>query len=209
MASDRYPHCFKVSSFFGQLVGQTVCWIFVEELVRSVLNKRRHRSLVGVGIHDYTRVPFVCWENHDGSSFRLLSASHISFVMLGSVSSACWRIPWTALLTVSACLVLSCLMGASTLVMISDKDRNAISQQECDLSARIKRHQLELLKKKTTTNHIRASCFIRSCMTSRPHRLKKTSSMQLKCHMWLHHETNEKLSFYCYSPGWITTIFYL
>ena len=48
-------------------------------------------------------------------------------------------------------------MGASTLVMISDKDRNAISQQECDLSARIKRHQLELLKKKqqqlTTSEH--------------------------------------------------------
>ena len=49
-------------------------------------------------------------------------------------------------------------MGASTLVMISDKDRNAISQQECDLSARIERHQLELLKKKqqqqlTTSEH--------------------------------------------------------
>ena len=54
-----------------------------------------------------------------------------------------------------------------------------------------------------TTNHSRASCFIRSCMTSRPHRLKKTSSMQSKCHnlnhMWLHCETNKKLSFYFYT----------
>ena len=62
------------------------------------------------------------------------------------------------------------------------------------------------------TNHSRASCFIRSRMTSRPHRLKKTSSMQSKRrprqHMWLHHETNEKLSFYCYSPRWITTTFF-
>ena len=50
-----------------------------------------------------------------------------------------------------------------------------------------------------TTNHSRASCFITSCMTSQPHGLKKTSSMQSKrCdlhHTWLHHETNEKLSF--------------
>ena len=64
-----------------------------------------------------------------------------------------------------------------------------------------------------TTNHSRASCFIRSHMTSRPHRLKKTSSMQLKHHhlhhMWLHYETNKKLSFYCYSPQWITTAFFL
>ena len=48
-------------------------------------------------------------------------------------------------------------------------------------------------------------------MTSRPHRLKKTNSMQLKRrslhHTWLHRETNEKLSFYCYSPRWITTTF--
>ena len=62
-----------------------------------------------------------------------------------------------------------------------------------------------------TTNHSRASCFIRSRMTSRPHRLKKTSSMQSKRrdlhHAWLHRETNEKLSFYCYSPRWITTTF--
>ena len=40
---------------------------------------------------------------------------------------------------------------------------------------------------------------IRSCMTSRPHRLKKTSSMQSKRrdlhHTWLHRKTNEKLSF--------------
>ena len=85
------------------------------------------------------------------SSFRLLSASHISFVMLGSGSSACSRIPLTALLRVCACSVLSCLMGASTLVMISDKDQNAISQQglKCNFSARIEMHQLELLKKKT------------------------------------------------------------
>ena len=50
-------------------------------------------------------------------------------------------------------------------------------------------------------------------MTSRPHHLKKTSSMQSKCcdqhHMWLHGEINEKLSFYCYSLQWITTTFYL
>ena len=50
-----------------------------------------------------------------------------------------------------------------------------------------------------TTNHSRASCFRRSRMTSWPHRLKKTSSMQLKrCnlhHTWLHRETNKKLSF--------------
>ena len=48
-------------------------------------------------------------------------------------------------------------------------------------------------------------------MTSRPHRLKKTSSMQSKRrdlhHAWLHRETNEKLSFYRYSPRWITTTF--
>ena len=59
--------------------------------------------------------------------------------------------------------------------------------------------------------HVRASCFIRSRMTSRPHHLKKTSSMQSKRrdlhHTWLHRETNEKLSFYCYSPRWITTTF--
>ena len=51
-----------------------------------------------------------------------------------------------------------------------------------------------------TTNHSRASCFIRSRMTSQLHRLKKTSSMQSKRrdlhHTWLHRETNEKLSFY-------------
>ena len=54
---------------FGQLVGQTICRIFVEELVRSVLNKRRHLSSVGVGVHDYASAPFVCWENHDGLVF--------------------------------------------------------------------------------------------------------------------------------------------
>ena len=47
-----------------------------------------------------------------------------------------------------------------------------------------------------TTSHSRASCFIRSRMTSRPHRLKKTSSMQSKRrdlhHTRLHRETNEK-----------------
>ena len=63
-----------------------------------------------------------------------------------------------------------------------------------------------------TTSHSRASCFIRSRMTSRPHRLKKTSSMQSKRrdlhHTWLHRETNEKLSFYCYSPRWLTTVFF-
>ena len=62
-----------------------------------------------------------------------------------------------------------------------------------------------------TTNHSRVSCFIRSRMTCWPHRLKKTSSMQSKRrdlhHTWLHDETNEKLSFYCYSLRWITTNF--
>ena len=62
-----------------------------------------------------------------------------------------------------------------------------------------------------TTNHSRASCFIRSRITSRPHRLKKTRSMQSKRrdlhHTWLHREINEKLSFYCYSPRLITTTF--
>ena len=60
-------------------------------------------------------------------------------------------------------------------------------------------------------NKIRASCFRRSRMISRPHRLKKTNSMQSKRrdlhHTWLHRETNEKVSFCCYSPRWITTTF--
>ena len=65
-----------------------------------------------------------------------------------------------------------------------------------------------------TTNHSRATCFIsRSRMISRPHRLKKTSSMQSKRrdlhHTWPHRETNEKLSLYCYSPRWITTTLFL
>ena len=63
-----------------------------------------------------------------------------------------------------------------------------------------------------TTYHKRAYCFIRSHMTSRPHRLKNTSSMQAKrCdlhHTWLHRETTKKLSLYCYSPRWITTTFF-
>ena len=52
------------------------------------------------------------------------------------------------------------------------------------------------------TNHSRASCFIRSHITSRPYRLKKTSSMQSKRgdlhHTWLHRETNDKVIFYFY-----------
>ena len=64
-----------------------------------------------------------------------------------------------------------------------------------------------------TANHSRASCFITSRMTSRPHRLKKTSSTQSNRrdlhHKWLHRETNEKKnSFYCYSLRWITTAFF-
>ena len=51
-----------------------------------------------------------------------------------------------------------------------------------------------------TTNHSRASCFIRSHMTSQPYRQKKTSSIQSKRrdlhHTWLHRETNEKPSFH-------------
>ena len=65
--------------------------------------------------------------------------------------------------------------------------------------------------RRKSKNHSRASYFIRSHMTSRPHRLKKTSSMQSKrCdlhHTWLHRETNEELSFHCYSPRWITATF--
>ena len=53
---------------------------------------------------------------------------------------------------------------------------------------------------------------IKKRMTSRPHRLKKTSSMKSKRrdlhHTWLHREKNGKLSFYCYSPRWITTAFF-
>ena len=60
-----------------------------------------------------------------------------------------------------------------------------------------------------TTNDSRASCFITSRMTSRPHRLKKTSSMQSNrrdlYHTWQHRETND---FYCYSLRWITTTFF-
>ena len=51
----------------------------------------------------------------ESSSFRRLSASRISFVMLGSGGSACWRILLTALLTVSACSASSCLTADSTL----------------------------------------------------------------------------------------------
>ena len=62
-----------------------------------------------------------------------------------------------------------------------------------------------------TIDHCRASCFIRSRMTSWPHRLKKTSIMKSKGrdlhHTWLHREINEKLRFYCFSPRWITTTF--
>ena len=44
-------------------------------------------------------------------------------------------------------------------------------------------------KKKKPANQSRASCFIRSLMTSRPHRLKKTNSMQSK-RRDLHHNNN-------------------
>ena len=45
-----------------------------------------------------------------------------------------------------------------------------------------------------TTNHSRASCFIRSRMTSRPHRLKKTMQSKRRDphHTRLHRETNEE-----------------
>ena len=53
-----------------------------------------------------------------------------------------------------------------------------------------------------TTNHSRASCFMRWRMTSRPHRLKKTSNMQSKRsylhHTWLHRERKDKVIFYFY-----------
>ena len=52
---------------------------------------------------------------------------------------------------------------------------------------------------KKNANHSRASCPISSHMTSQPHRLKKTSSMQSKCcnlhHTWLHRETASNLAF--------------
>ena len=98
-ASDRCPLFFKVA----------------EELVRSVLDWRRHLSSVGVCLHDYaTRRSMM-----ESSSLRHLSASRISFVMLGSGGFACCRIPLTALLTVSACSASSCLMAVSTLAIIS------------------------------------------------------------------------------------------
>ena len=63
----------------------------------------------------------------------------------------------------------------------------------------------------TTKQSSRASSFIRSCMTSRLHRLKKTSSMQLKRRDLITGDyivrQTKKLSFYCYSPQWITTTF--
>ena len=71
-------------------------------------------------------------------------------------------------------------------------------EQITEWTARIEMHQSEPLEK--TTNQSRASCFIRSRMTSQPHRLKKTSNMQSKRrdlhHTWLHLEANKKLSFY-------------
>ena len=46
---------FRSSLFqlFRQLPSQPVCLIFIEELVRSVLDQRRHLCVVSVGIHDY------------------------------------------------------------------------------------------------------------------------------------------------------------
>ena len=55
----------------------------------------------------------------ESSSFRHLSASRISFVMLGSGGSACWRILLTVLLIVSACSASSCLTADSALAIIS------------------------------------------------------------------------------------------
>ena len=87
-------------------------------------------------------------------------------------------------------------------------DQKTQQQESCETADR--RGSKSLISKDRNA-HIRASCFIRSRMTSWPHRLKKTSSMQSKRrdlhHTWLHRETNQKLSFYCYSPRWITTTF--
>ena len=45
------------------------------------------------------------------------------------------------------------------------------------------------------TNHSKASCFIRSCMSSGPHLLKKSrSTSYARDHTWLHRETNGKLT---------------
>ena len=40
--------------------------VIVKYVIRSVLDKGRHFSVIGVGIHDYTSAPFVRWEHHDG-----------------------------------------------------------------------------------------------------------------------------------------------
>ena len=55
----------------------------------------------------------------DLSSFEHLRVSCISFIMLGFGSSACGRM-LTALLTVSACSALSCLVADLTLAIISE-----------------------------------------------------------------------------------------
>ena len=54
-----------------------------------------------------------------------------------------------------------------------------------------------------TTYHSRASCLLRSRMTSRLQRRKKSKRRYLY-HTW----QTKKLSFHCYSPRWITTTFF-
>ena len=50
-------------------------------------------------------------------------------------------------------------------------------------------------------------------MTCRPHRLKKTSSMQSKRralhHQWLHRQANNEFSYYCYLTRWINKTFFM
>lgn len=107
----------EVQQLFRQLPSQPVCRIITEELVWSFLDQGRCLCVVSVRIHDYAGTARRTMM--ESSSFRHLSASRISFVMLGSGGSACWRILLTVLLIVSACSASSCLTADSALAIIS------------------------------------------------------------------------------------------
>ena len=83
----------------------------------------------------------------DSSSFKRLRVSCVSFVMLGSGGSTCWRILLTALLTVSACSALSCLVADSTLGIISVARSpffsRAISASSRDLEDKLITHNIQ------------------------------------------------------------------
>ena len=69
MASDhdRYLLCFKTSRTpFIQLPSQTVCCVFVKELVRSAFNQAGCLRAGGISSHDYAGALFTHWEKHDG-----------------------------------------------------------------------------------------------------------------------------------------------